>query len=668
MRGPELPRWLAVHLQHELRPILRARIDGAQPPAGPYRLRRRGTDCLRDLNATTDAKTEDQPPREFFGRVGWAWSLLIPQRGHCDDKRRFVGDREVTCDPQHEIWVCLHPSCVVVVVGLRPAANTPDNRLEIFRVTTGAGLEPVASVPVGLEPVAVAARANGEVWVVNHLSDSVSVVDVSRDRARRAHAAGRRRAARHRVRRPGQPRVHHHRAPRPEHRARSPAHHARASAAPTSGCSTPSTSARRSAGTPLDGITLVRRHAARAGGVARRPHRLRRRLPLRQPDHRRSTERVWSRRTAAVPRRTAIAQGVPQPPTGLIVKYRVDAQDGQLHWLDNVGRRWDDHVKLSLPDKDVFAIDATAKPPVASANGAFSGVGTVLFNMAVNPVSGKVYVTNTDARNDVRFEGHNTFGPTQGAPAGSVRGHIADSRITAIDPSAGQVTPRHLNKHIDFTRDGTPDEAAKSLAFPTGMAVSPDGATLYVAALGSSKVGVFDTKSLEDDSFVPSTDAQIALSGGGPTGLVLDDAGRRAYVLTRFDNAISIVDVRARRELGHVAMFNPEPASVVKGRRFLYDAAFTSSHGDSACASCHIFGDFDSLAWDLGDPDDIVSPIPGPFTIDPAIIAGSHAGTGRTIDHAAQGADDHAEPARHGQPRPDALARRSQRAAPTPPV
>ena len=33
-------------------------------------------------------------------------------------------------------------------------------------------------MPVGLEPVAVAARTNSEVWVVNHLSDSVSIVDV----------------------------------------------------------------------------------------------------------------------------------------------------------------------------------------------------------------------------------------------------------------------------------------------------------------------------------------------------------------------------------------------------------------------------------------------------------------------------------------------------------
>jgi DNA-binding beta-propeller fold protein YncE len=53
--------------------------------------------------------------------------------------------------------------------------NTPDNRLEIFRIGD-AGLTPIASVPVGMEPVAVGARSDNEVWVVNHLSDSASIV------------------------------------------------------------------------------------------------------------------------------------------------------------------------------------------------------------------------------------------------------------------------------------------------------------------------------------------------------------------------------------------------------------------------------------------------------------------------------------------------------------
>ena len=59
------------------------------------------------------------------------------------------------------------------------AVNTPDNRLEVFTVS-GSGLAHSDSIPVGMEPVAVAARSNDEVWVVNHLSDSISIVDLSR--------------------------------------------------------------------------------------------------------------------------------------------------------------------------------------------------------------------------------------------------------------------------------------------------------------------------------------------------------------------------------------------------------------------------------------------------------------------------------------------------------
>src|SRR5215472_13475420 len=58
------------------------------------------------------------------------------------------------------------------------AVNTPDGRLEIFSVGAD-GLTKTGSVEVGMEPVALAARSDSEVWVVNHLSDSISIVDVS---------------------------------------------------------------------------------------------------------------------------------------------------------------------------------------------------------------------------------------------------------------------------------------------------------------------------------------------------------------------------------------------------------------------------------------------------------------------------------------------------------
>ncbi|MBC7974017.1 MAG: beta-propeller fold lactonase family protein, partial [Myxococcales bacterium] len=67
------------------------------------------------------------------------------------------------------------------------AVNTPDHRLEVFRVGSRK-LTHLVSIPVGLEPVAVAVRSDREVWVVNHLSDSVSIVELESGN-RRGHVA-----------------------------------------------------------------------------------------------------------------------------------------------------------------------------------------------------------------------------------------------------------------------------------------------------------------------------------------------------------------------------------------------------------------------------------------------------------------------------------------------
>jgi YVTN family beta-propeller protein len=263
------------------------------------------------------------------------------------------------------------------------------------------------------------------------------------------------------------------------------------------------------------------------------------------------------------------------------------------HWRDTLGRDWDNGVRFTLPDEDVFTIDAAVDPPVATGT-SWAGVGTILFDMAVQPTTGKIYVSNTDANNLTRFEGDRTGS----CATSTVRGHLHEARITVLDGAS--VLPRHLNKHLEpYASTPTAADRAKSLATPTAIAI--DGATLYVAAFGSSAVGVFDTTELDANTFTPDAADHIAVSGGGPSGLVL--RGGRLYVLTRFDNAVSVVDTTTRTEIAHVPLFNPEPASVVDGRPFLYDAAFTSDNGEASCSSCHVFGDFDSLAWDLGDPD-----------------------------------------------------------------
>src|SRR4029077_8910683 len=140
---------------------------------------------------------------------------------------------------------------------------------------------------------------------------------------------------------------------------------------------------------------------------------------------------------------------------------------------------------------------------------------------------------------------------------------------------------------------------------PLDMAVTSNGQTLYVAAFGSSKIGIFDTGELEADTFVPNSANHIPVSGGGPSALTLDEPRGRLYVLTRFDNSVSVIDTGTRAELAHLPLYKPDPRIVVNGRPLLYAAVFTSSNGEASCSSCHIFADFDSLAWDLGNPDDV---------------------------------------------------------------
>ena len=73
-----------------------------------------------------------------------------------------------------------------------------------------------------------------------------------------------------------------------------------------------------------------------------------------------------------------------------------------------------------LPDTDVFAVDANGLTQTA----AFAHVGTTLFNMAVNPVTGNLYVSNTDAVNNVRFEGPGIYGgPHRAGPPGRSAHH-----------------------------------------------------------------------------------------------------------------------------------------------------------------------------------------------------------------------------------------------------
>jgi len=498
------------------------------------------------------------------------------------------------------------------------AVNTPDGTLEIFDVGAG-GLSFAAAVPVGMEPVAVAARNNDEVWVVNHLSDSVSIVDLSGavpfvartllvgDEPRDIVFAG-----------TGGNRAFISTAHRGQHRTHGSISGVFGGSNPADPrLTTPGIDradvwvfdatnlGNTIGGTPVDVLTFFSdtpRALATDGTTVYVAAFL-------------SGNQTTSLNDTVIPNNFG-PSGIPGPPdndngdpapfVGAIVK-KIGG-----NWLDANGTNRNGSVPFDLPDNDVFAFNANT----LTKGTVFSSVGTVLFNMAVNPSSGMVYVTNTESPNEVMFEGAGEHGGS------TVQGRLSLARVTVLDPGGPSQDVQHLNQHIDYDQlhtDSGANHAAidaqipHSLATPLQPTVSSDGDTIYIPAFGSSKIGVFERTELEDGSFVanddPTSESADYLStvGGGPSGVALDETNDRLYVMTRFNNSVAVIELGSGMTSAVHPLHTPENDELVDGRPFLYDAVNTSGNGEASCSSCHIFGDLDGLAWNLGDPDGLTS-------------------------------------------------------------
>jgi YVTN family beta-propeller protein len=518
------------------------------------------------------------------------------------------------------------------------ALNVPDSRLEIFKVEDGA-LSPLGSAVVGLDPIALALRPDGKrVWVVNHLSDSVSIVDVSDPKRPSVvntlavgdeprdivFADGGRRAFISAVHR-GQ-----------NHPAGLPALLEEATGKSRKGLGDVWVfEAERDA--PRGPLAVLGLPLDKLGNLTTSPDGSRVYASVLTSGNRTTSagtvalcsgnaEQAGFGQNSAqddgpcalpnggtapggtpAPNANQV-DGLPTPRTGTIVRF----QESTGAWLDAARRDWRDAIPFTVPDQDVVALDARSLKTART----FAHVGTLNHNLLVHPKTGAVYVTNTDAINTNRFVSLPAAGlvPNPQRVGGAavtadpltgktLNGHLYESRVTILRPD-GKVVPRHLNPHIDYeVVPSPPGVKERSLSDPRGLALSKDGETLYVAALGSNTIAALPLRTLDDGSFTPDAKAHVQLSGdGGPTDMVISRDGKTMFAYRRFDNAISAIDLEKLRELRQTAMHSPEPTRVRAGRKFLYDARLTSSNGESSCNSCHLSGDKDDLAWDFGAP------------------------------------------------------------------
>jgi len=424
------------------------------------------------------------------------------------------------------------------------AVNTPNGTVSVFSLTQPTSPTLIAEIPVGIEPVSVNPRTDDEAWVVNEISGSVSIISVSQGIVTATINVG------------------------------SEPHDVVFAAG-------------------LAYVSVSRDNAVLAYNVT--AHALVASLALFGGSPRAlavsptgnkvyAAMAISGNATTIIPRELAPAQSAPTntslpapPQVGLIVQ----ASDPN----------WTADINYIMPDYDVAIIGTGAAPSVL---GYYSGVGTINLGIAVNPTNGDIYVTNTDALNTIHFETN-------------LLGHFVNNRVTQIQLSTRSVTPYDLNPGLNYSVLPNTLALASALAQPAGIVFNPSGTSMWIAAFGTDRVANVDTSG-NVLSFVEVAQASGAGSNidpihkKGPRGLALNSTANTLYVLNRISNTISIVNTSTVAVVSEIAVgYDATPTAIHQGRGFLYDAKL-SGNGTGSCASCHVDGDMDHLAWDLGDP------------------------------------------------------------------
>jgi len=248
-----------------------------------------------------------------------------------------------------------------------------------------------------------------------------------------------------------------------------------------------------------------------------------------------------------------------------------------------------------LPDRDLFSIVTQPNPLLDALDPAATrtGLGTTLFNVCPRPGTSELWIPNTDALN-ADHRGEKNF----------VAGQVVSNRITVVDTS-NSAPPVVL----DLDAIAPPDAKC---AQPTSVSFDPSGTRAYVTAFGSDQLVVLDLQAgpqVAWSGVVTLPPKQFYPRGTGPRASLLGPSGTKLYVYERVDNSVTAVDLSALPGGGNFVVNGSLPFTLGfegitdeerLGRHLFANANFSKSL-TSSCASCHIDGHRDGLAWNLGN-------------------------------------------------------------------
>ncbi|MEQ9495565.1 MAG: cytochrome c peroxidase [Deltaproteobacteria bacterium] len=245
-----------------------------------------------------------------------------------------------------------------------------------------------------------------------------------------------------------------------------------------------------------------------------------------------------------------------------------------------------------LPDEDLFFIDRAA----GVARPVVRGTGTVLLaQQVVSSSTGALFLWQ------LNVDMNNKDANKQSRPA--IQGEIAFNRVTrmpiTLPPPATPPTaqPQHFIQLDDTnpTQPGIQYNRARSVGHPYAMHVSPTGYVL-IAGLLSDNLTILDPAG----NFVIEWDLP---DGCVPRQVMTDPSEQLIYTYCSGLNTIDVdlLGVPPTDLTSYSLGYDPTPTNIRIGRILFFDGSF-SEHNNASCATCHVEGGVDFVAWNLSEP------------------------------------------------------------------
>lgn len=455
-------------------------------------------------------------------------------------------------DVGHPSFMSPHTAPIVVSGNRVFVVNTPSDTVDVIDRQTRTI---IARVNVGVDPVSLALRPDGkELWVSNHVSDSVSVIDTDR---------------------------------------KSPTHLQVVATIQEFDLPARTTRFDEPMGIAFANdekayVALSSENTIAVIDVKSRKVSKRLQIPAQDP----RAIVVRGGMLYVIPfesnNKTQLSGGSRDKIDGELVTFDAWQHSIRVNNVLSLGHVVDIVKHPKVPDRDLFVFDTKTDKLVQTVD----TLGTLLYGIAVDS-NGRVFIAQTDARNHVNGR------------AGSRKHSLKEmqnraflNQITSISFQNGKA-----RKPVFIDLEPLPPahpQPGHALATPFAIQVSHDDSTLIVSAAGSDKLFTVDADS-------GKVLGRVSV-GAVPRGIALDRSPKgkpsEAWVYNAVANTVSVVDVSnpsKPKVAGFVPLNDPTDRQIKLGRTWFNDAD-ASTTGTFSCASCHPDGHTDQLLWVLKTP------------------------------------------------------------------